>query len=394
MKPPHRLLLICKQFWPLSGETELLAAAFARQLTRSAAVVDVLTWRIIRQWPERFQLGGCQVVRLPQSQKPHWTPAALGYYGRNRWDRSLHRWIQANTDRYDGCFVFEFQEDALSPSLIAAKAGLPVVGRIQQKHACSMSRVAFRETRILTQQRLAFVTPDPAPLLDPASHANGPLADVTLIEDGILSSQRRTRDRNGAREVLARVHPIFQIAPQALLAVSGCDLTFDSGVFSLVRAWRRVALDHPDARLWLIGKGRNAQELFQRICDLDLQHSVLLTGNFDDVDDVLSAADAYIMPGSGESAGWYYRVAAQLGIAIIHHRDCPALAVAEQPVTSIPFDDDSRPIDLMIGRWAADRPALSGTRSRPTADPTDSESSMQTMVQKYLQVMQRQVAQK
>ena len=82
---PQRLLLISKQFWPLSGETEMLAAAFARQLEGVVESVEVVTWRMIRQWPERFPLGNCNVVRLPQNQKSHWASANLGYYGRNRW---------------------------------------------------------------------------------------------------------------------------------------------------------------------------------------------------------------------------------------------------------------------------------------------------------------------
>ena len=384
----NRFLIICKQFWPMSGETELLAGAFVDQLGRKSRTLDLVTWRMIRQWPEQFQYGSCSVIRLPQSQKSSWSPAALGYHGRNRWHRSLQRWVTSHASRYDAAFVFEFDDDGLAPTVIACRAGLPAVSRILQKQAGGISRMTTRELRGLQKYPVAFVTPDQRMLMDPLTDQNGPLQGIRLIADGVPRTSG-VLNQEAARAVLGRVHPIFQLSDGALLAVSGCDLTFESGVFSLVRAWRRVSAQHPDARLWLTGSGRNAPELFQRICDLDLQHSVLLTGNFDDVSDLLAAADVYIMPGSGESAGWYSGMAGQLGLTVIHHRDSSVAESSAARVNSILFDDDSRPIDLVVSRWA------SATRSRspdqrPVPNPADGPPpSISTMVDQYLALLER-----
>jgi glycosyltransferase involved in cell wall biosynthesis len=388
---PRRFVLISKQFWPVSGETELLASAFAEQLERSADSIDVLTWRLIRHWPEMFQFGSSRVIRLPASRRSSWSPVALGHSGRNRWHRGLQRWLASQAARYDAAFVFEFEDDGLSPTIVVARAGIPVVSRVRQPHLAGMPRPLLRELEGLRGSAVAFVTPDQRLMMDPVCQPNGPLQGLTHIPDGISALAGPPRDSTKARAVLARVHPIFQLSPQALLAVSGCDLTFESGVFALVRAWRRVAAEQPHARLWLIGTGRNAPELFQRICDLDLQHSVLLTGNFDDIEDVLAAADVYIMPGSEPAAGWYASVAARQGLTLIHHQNCPLQEISDQPVNSLLFNDASRPLDLVVGHWAsARRDAGQETRDSRRVHRGMPES-ISAMVQDYLKLLGRRL---
>ena len=386
---PQRLLLISKQFWPLSGETELLAAAFARQLEGVVESVEVVTWRMIRQWPERFPLGNCDVVRLPQNQKSHWASANLGYYGRNRWHRSLQRWLGGQVNRFDAAIVFEHHEDILAPTLIACRAGLPVVSRILFNQAAGLSRLTARDWKGLERQSVSFVTPDHRLLMDPICAPDGSLHGTQLVSDGVTAVEN-VNDQATSRTILSSVHPIFQLSQDAMLAVSGCDLTYESNVFSLVRAWRRVAAEHKSARLWLIGSGRNAPELFQRICDLDLQHSVLLTGNFDNVEEVLVAADAYIMPGPAEPTSWYSEIAGQLGLTIIRHRNSATPSCTSQASHNMVFDDDSRTIDLVINRWAG--AMASETRVTRQNAPREKFSPrlVSNMVADYLDLLQRQ----
>lgn len=398
----RRVFLISKNFWPVSGQTELLAAAFAEQLAGQVDQVDVITWRMIRQWPDRFLCGRCNVIRLPQSHRTSWSPAALGYYGRNRWHRSLQRWIVGQGNEYDAGFVFEFESDGLAPSVIVGKTGIPIVSRVQQKLFRKPGRTSLRDLKSLKHQPVCFVTPEQNMLLDPLAADDGVLAGLRCVPDGLPSLEQRSvqptqrpdviqrqdkvRDcQQEARNVLRRVHPIFQLEEGALLLVCGAELTFESGVFSVVRAWRRIQATYPDARLWLIGTGRNAPELYQRICDLDMQHSVLLTGNFDDVTDLLTAADAYVIPGL-ERPGWYANTASQLGLTVIHHRDC---ADVQSTTGTVTFDDDHRPIDLVLGRWAASRQGLeddspdsdrlSGTPANPK-EPAISNSDHGSLV--------------
>ena len=383
-----KFVLICKRFWPLSGEQELLAAAFAHQLCRMDIQVDIVTWRMIRQWPDCFQFGSCRVIRLPQGHKSTWPAMAMGQTSRNRWHRRLHRWISLEGTNYDRGIVFEFENDSLAPTTIAGAAGLPIISRIAQKSTAGLSRNSIRDMLALKDCPVAFVTPDQSLMMDPWVSESGPLQGLKYIPDGYPQASDSVVDQATARNMLKRIHPIFQLEDHALLAVCGADLTFESGVFSLVRAWRQVSADQPDARLWLIGTGRNTPELFQRICDLELQNSVLLTGNFDDVGDVLAAADAYIMPGSSDFSGWYSNVAGQIGITMIHHRDCPAMASESNSANRILYDDGARPIDLVLHRWASAR--RSGEKARPVSvsRPTGPDL-MEEMVTRYLEVLEQ-----
>lgn len=386
----RRVFLISRNFWPVSGETELLAAAFARELARTAGHLDILTWRMIQQWPDQYQFGRCNVIRLPQNQRSSWSPAALGYYGRNRWHRSLQRWFNSEGRNYDAGIIFEFAQDALAPTVIAGKSGIPVVSRIHQKLIAGVSRNLGRELRSLRNQPVALVTPDQQLLLDPLV-SEGSLSGLVFVPDGHPEIADSVPDQAKARDILARVHPIFKLEDNALLVVCGTELTFESGVFSLVRAWRRVLAEQPDARLWLIGTGRNAPELFQRICDLDMQHSVLLTGSFDDVSDVFAAADGFVLPGTG-APGWYADVACQLGLTVLYHRNC---AFAGSPATTgrnLPFDDDSRSLDLVLSHWASSHRKSPRNRDFSGLRPTESEvaSGVTRMVKTYLARLQQQ----
>lgn len=386
---PQRILLISKSFWPLSGETELLAAEFARQLAVMVERVEVVTWKMVRQWPDRFTLGDISVHRLPQSQKSSWSAANLGQYGRSRWHRSLQRWLTIQAQRFDAAIVFEHESEALAPTLAACRAGLPVVTRVLQNQTADLSRVASRDWKSLMQSPVVFVSPHPSLVLDPLCRPEGPLRALKRVDDGVCKVGK-INDPVTARKVLSLVHPIFQLKRGALLAVSGCDLTYDSGVFGLVRAWRRVVTKHRSARLWLIGTGRNAPELFQRICDLDLQHSVLLTGNFDDVAEVFSAADVYIQPGNNEPGSWYSSIAAQVGLTIICHRESDRFDGSVGAGHSLVFDDKARTLDLVLSRWAESQPTESRVPRRSSPASDGAVRSVADMAKDYLELLQIQ----
>lgn len=384
---PQRILLISKRFWPLSGETELLAAEFARQLAVMVERVEVVTWKMVRQWPDCFTLGDVDVHRLPQSQKSSWSAANLGQYGRSRWHRSLQRWLASQTRRFDAAIVFEHENETLTPTVAACRAGLPVVSRIPLSPSSELSRVALRDWKSLMQSSVVFVSPRSDLMLNPLCRPDGPLQTLRVVSDGVCSVGK-INDPITARKILSQVHPIFQLKQGALLAVSGCDLTYDSGVFGLVRAWRRVVAKHKSARLWLIGTGHNAPELFQRICDLDLQHSVLLTGNFDDVEEVFSAADLYIQPGTNEPAGWYSSIAAQTGLTIIRHRKSDRYDELVGAGHSLVFDDETRTLDFVMSRWAESQPTEGRVPRRNSSAPDRGVRSVAEMARDYLELLQ------
>ena len=393
---PERLLIVSKRFWPFSGELETLVEAFAQQVVRTGCEVEVVTSRLTKQWPEHFRVHDYMVYRLPQNFKKTWSPYSLGTYVKNRWQRGLQHWLATHRQQYDAAIVLEVPEDQFTASVLLDKYQMPTITRIGWDFAKDLSKPLNRELVNISNRTTRLVTPDLGAnqqwMFDPVWKEGR----ITCIPDGFSMPDLPSPQRKQARDILARAHPIFQLKQDSVLAVCGTEHTFDSGVFALLRAWRRVVAAHPSARLWLIGHGPNSPELFRQVCDLDMQHSVLMVGGFDEVSDVVSAADAYILPGVNESPGWFAKTAASLGLTIIHHKNSEVSRVM-QPSNNIPFDDDSRMLDLVVSRWAtsvSDQRKLSEPVSKSPVRPTPSTNigaSMQQMVDGYLEQLNQLV---
>ena len=68
-----------------------------------------------------------------------------------------------------------------------------------------------------------------------------------------------------------------------------------NGLDTLIRAWQKIVGRHQDARLWIIGDGQDRDHLLQLKKDLDLAWHVLMPGTFEEIDEVLAAADVYVV---------------------------------------------------------------------------------------------------
>ena len=73
-------------------------------------------------------------------------------------------------------------------------------------------------------------------------------------------------------------------------------LTRNKGLFELLDSWRIVVNQNPYCQLWLIGEGPDREALYDRIRELELIGHVLMPGAFDDVGDLLLAANTFILP--------------------------------------------------------------------------------------------------
>ena len=57
-----------------------------------------------------------------------------------------------------------------------------------------------------------------------------------------------------------------------------------------------VVNQNPHSQLWLIGEGPDREALYDRIRELELIGHVLMPGAFDDVTDLLQAANTFLLP--------------------------------------------------------------------------------------------------
>jgi glycosyltransferase involved in cell wall biosynthesis len=74
----------------------------------------------------------------------------------------------------------------------------------------------------------------------------------------------------------------------------------DSGWIDLLTAWRHLRREDPRAQLVLVGDGVQARALWGRIHDWHLQGNVVMPGCFDDLTELLQAADFYVHPLRGD----------------------------------------------------------------------------------------------
>ena len=93
---------------------------------------------------------------------------------------------------------------------------------------------------------------------------------------------------------------MLTVTAEARVVVCVGRLTKGRGLVRLIDAWQPLSCQWPGSRLWLIGDGPFREELYAHLGDLDLRRSVHMPGSFDDLGDVLAAANLLVDP-RGES---------------------------------------------------------------------------------------------
>lgn len=373
-----RLLLVSYRFWPLAGEREVLAGALAEGLAEIGHDVTVASAGIVKQWPDEFQLGNVCVRRLSLSNRLAWAATAWSQT-RNRWIRSLQRWFASRTSEFDGVIVFEFAQDQLGVSKLLAKSGLPMAVRVDDE---IVNRFAREIAAVSSSEQGAIHFVANAAETCNALSQIAPRKQICQIEDGVAIETGPSFSKASLRQSLASTHAVLAVAPSAPFAICSSAISHNSGVFRLVRIWPRIVSHSPNAKLWLIGDGPDKDELFQRICDLNLRNSVILPGEFDEIRDVLQAANMFIIPGSQERLTVYAKLAMSLGVPLICHRDAPCSRNLRDEHNAFLYEDQthslSEKILQCIDDWALKRHVVLQARM-----DFSSAFSVKTMADKY-----------
>jgi glycosyltransferase involved in cell wall biosynthesis len=280
-----RIGIISRRFWPFSGPLEVEAADIAQAIASAGHQVEILTIHWEKNWPRRFQFREIEVVRFSRRFGGPW--------GMFRFLREMERYI-AQT-QFDALVVYGLAVETWSAVRNFA-AKLPVALRIDEvewNHFLAR-RFSFQKRRPLNQ--LARIWAD-SPQTQQVLFQFGVSAEIIefvppciqLAHDFERSSTRRSL----LRSCLSDTHPILEVEPQLPLVVCASSLE-DEGIDHLLSAWKLVARHLPRARLWILGEGQLQHSVWQRVCDFDLANAVVMPGQFDELDDILVAADVYL----------------------------------------------------------------------------------------------------
>jgi len=310
---PLRLVLITRRFWPLVGGAEGVMANLAAEFSSRGIEVTLLTARWHPDWPLRVRYRGASVIRLSN-------PSLRGW-GTFRYMRALERWLLRRSGQYDLVYVSMLKHDAYV-AMGAAGGRVPVVLRAEGAGAsgdCIWQLDANFGRRIKRRCMKADAYIGPSRAIERELIAAGfPRPRIHYLPNGVAIPARVDDEtRQKARAALAELKPELSCPTGSPIAVYTGRLHEAKGLADLVSAWRRIVARWPNARLWLAGEGPFEEALRERIRSQDLPGRVVFAGVFANVDELLTAADVFVLPSLEEGMSLAVLEAMAIGLPVV-----------------------------------------------------------------------------
>ncbi|MFN0020858.1 MAG: glycosyltransferase family 4 protein [Pirellulaceae bacterium] len=381
-----RLALVTRRFWPLVGGAEMAMANLAAEFRRQGHSVRIVTGRWEKHWPLEMVHREIPVTRLPHPRGRAW--------GTLRYMYALSSWLNREKQNFDAVLVSMLKHDAYCAVGALQNSRVPVILRAEGRGPdgdCAWQQKARFGMRIRKrcQGASAFIAPsdDIASELHEAGYA---AERIARIDNGVaIPPLAAPATREAARAALGEANHDLRLEPNAPLAVYTGRLHPDKGLLDLVNAWRPIAERWPAARLWLVGEGPQREDLFHRISDVDLKYRICLPGAFDDTEDVLQAADMFILPSYSEGMSLSLLEAMGAGIPVVASdiTGNRALVTHEESGLLVP-PRDVRGLSLAMTRLL-EQPALRMSLGSQARQEVQKKYSLEKMGREHLDVIER-----
>jgi len=309
-----RLVLVTRRFWPLVGGAERIMAGLGAELAGRVSAVTMLTARWQPQWPSEITFRGVRVVRLPNPPQRVW--------GTWQYMRAVRTWLETCPDHYDLVYVSMLKHDAHAALKAASRRRVPVVLRSEGAGPygdCRWQEQARGGRWIRRQCRKAQAIVAPSQAIEDELLAAGyPPERIQRIANGVaIPAAFGPEQELAARAVFEAANPRLHLAPGAPLAVYAGRLDRAKGLTDLVAAWEELAAQRPQARLWLAGEGPYRKDIEEQIEARGLSGRVVLAGVFDSVDELLAAADVFVLPSEEEGMSLALLEAMAAGLPVV-----------------------------------------------------------------------------
>jgi glycosyltransferase involved in cell wall biosynthesis len=308
-----RLVLVTRRFWPLVGGAEMVMANLADEFSTQGHQVRIVTARWEPHWPRELVHREVPVTRLPNPPQRGW--------GTVRYMTALWRWLRRHGTEMDGVIVSMLKHDAYTAVGALRRSGVPVILRAEgggKGGDCHWQSKARFGRRIRRRCRDADAVVAPSMAIRDELLAEYPEDRVHFIPNGVRVPPPRDRARQpAARRALAEVNFDLATDAEAPVVVYTGRLHRAKGLRELVVAWPRVLRQFPAARLWLVGEGPDRDELYDLILDRDVRGRVLMPGAFDAVDEILQAADLFVLPSHEEGMSISLLEAMAAGVPVV-----------------------------------------------------------------------------
>jgi glycosyltransferase involved in cell wall biosynthesis len=369
-----RILLVTRRFWPFCTQVE----GWRNQGARVSVVMP--QWD--RTWPEHVVVREVGVTRLAFSPKRLW--------GNYWYLRRLYHWLRRNAKDFDVLVVSRLQLDILIATRVGAELKVPVVLLYEEVGADGDAEWIKRSpysTRIHDACRnasaiFAFNDQGSNELLS----LNLPPDRLYQVRSTIPVCERSGQSRSAARMHLLESNRDFFTTSSTPVGLTIASLGDRGALQQLLAAWRQLRETHHDARLWWIGDGSNRSSLYELLGEYELRYHAVLPGDFDDVRDLLQAADFYIAH-TTESAGMALQsMATCLPVIAGNTPEIRNCLPAGAPIQFVDSRDTSR--FALAMRQACDAPEANWRRGRALGDWMMAQAAPDAAAKEQLGIME------
>ncbi|WP_153555543.1 glycosyltransferase family 4 protein [Roseimaritima sediminicola] len=366
-----RTLLVTRRFWPHVGDDAACRlAALAEGFRRSGAHPHIVAARYAASWPKAL------VVRETQLSRP--APAPRSDWSMSRYTRALSNWLRDQAAGYDLIYADAMREEGAVAVETARRVGVASVVRYggvgrRSDHAWSLgSRNARRWFSICLKADRIIATRASA---EQRLLAAGVGQDrIVRIDNGFLpTAPPDNAHRQAARRVLSQVNSDLFVPVDGQVLLSTNQMLPGTGLDALARALPPLLERHPKLRVWLVGDGQLREELYDYLRGMGVRSQVAMPGCFASLDEVLAAADAYVLPGDEDGLEYYFPRVLGAGV--------PA-AVVDTVETRRLLGEDFASLPSFA---AEDHPAMLGALERLLATPQQTLAQARLVRQRVLQ---------
>lgn len=315
---PLRLVMVAGRFWPLAGGPEKMIARLGAELVARGCQVTVLTAAWDRSWSQQITFRGMPVVRLPH--------APGGRSETARYVRAMARWLAGNLHYCDLVYVSQLKHEAYA-AVRTVGDHVPVVLRAEKagRHGdCLWQIDATCRRKIKRQCIKAAALVGSSTAIERELQAAGYRRDrIYHVPDGVPAAPPRDpAAKAAARAALADANVVLDVPNWAPLAVCTGQLDPQRGLGQVIQAWRPIVARWPHARLWLAGESDDRTAAARQIEASGLAGRVVPAGVFDEVDELLAAADLFVSPSPQAETPLALLEAMAAGLPIVAD-DCP-----------------------------------------------------------------------
>ncbi len=352
---PLRIAVVCRSFWPLAGRSELAISGLVQQLHLAGIEVQVVTSQWDASWCTHFEFGEVLVTRIART--------GAGIWSSNRYARGLCRWLAAKCEQWDAVIVVGGLEE-LEAAIRARDNGGPkrVFCHLDQSLLHRLKNFPGQRKKILS----ALATANKLVLADATLQSEfealvGTSLPIQWIPNGVgfqhLFDESHVHDKQRLRASMSDIHPLMELNRHHIVGVHMTDFRNEAGLHFLVDVWATVAHKNRNARLWLIGDGTQAREVWRQINDLSLVEQVVMAGNFDNDLDAYLVGDFYVQPELRCRSGDAIAQAAACGLPSVHRTmdGAPEWFRAEQHGCVAPNADIGSFVEV-VSRMVTDSP--------------------------------------